>query len=80
MNVRTQWPWMSMVLAAVVALNPLGIDLIHAAFFANEVLSRSIWEPIVLAGMAIVALLVLLEWGIRKFIMRRRARGTATLG
>ncbi len=69
-----------MVLAAVVALNPLGIDLIHAAFFANEVLSRSIWEPIVLAGMAIVALLVLLEWGIRKFIMRRRARGTATLG
>ena len=71
---------MSMVLAAVVALNPLGIDLIHAAFFANEVLSRSIWEPIVLAGMAIVALLVLLEWGIRKFIMRRRARGTATLG
>ena len=69
-----------MVLAAVVALNPLGIDLIHAAFFANEVLSRSIWEPIVLAGMAIVALLVLLEWGIRKFIMRRRAQGTATLG
>ena len=67
-----------MVLAAVVALNPLGIDLIHAAFFANEVLSRSIWEPIVLAGMAIVALLVLLEWGIRKFIISRRARGAAT--
>jgi hypothetical protein len=67
-----------MLLAAIIALNPLGIDVIHAAFFANEALSRSIWEPIALTGMAIMALIVLLEWGIRKFIIRRRARGAAT--
>ena len=67
-----------MLLAAVIVLNPLGIDVIQAAFFASEALSRSIWGPIVLTGMAIVALIVLLEWGIRKFIISRRARSTAT--
>jgi hypothetical protein len=68
-----------MVLAAVLALNPLGIDVISAAFFSGEALSRDIWGPIVLTGIAIAALIVLLEWGIRKFIISRRARGTATL-
>jgi hypothetical protein len=68
-----------MVLAAVMALNPLGIDVISAAFFSGEALSRDIWGPIVLTGIAIAALIVLLEWGIRKFIISRRARGTATL-
>ena len=67
-----------MLLAAAIALNPLGIDVIHAAFFASESLSRSIWGPIALTGMAIIALIVLLEWGIRKFIISRRARGTTT--
>ena len=68
-----------MVLAAVLALNPLGIDVISAAFFSGEALSRDIWGPIVLTGIAIAALIALLEWGIRKFIISRRARGTATL-
>ena len=68
-----------MVLASVMALNPLGIDVISAAFFSSEALSRDIWGPIVLTGIAIAALIVLLEWGIRKFIISRRARGTATL-
>jgi hypothetical protein len=68
-----------MVLTAVIALNPLGIDVIHAAFFSSEVLSRNIWGPIALTGMAIAAPIVLLEWRIRKLIISRRARGTATL-
>jgi hypothetical protein len=66
-----------MLLAAIIALNPLGIDAIHAAFSANEALSRNIWGPIVLTGMAIMSLIVLLERGTRKFIIIRRARGTA---
>jgi hypothetical protein len=78
LNVRTQWPWISIVLAAVIALSPLGIDVIHAAFFASEALSRNIWGPIALTGMAIMALIVLLEWRTRKFIISRRARSTAT--
>ena len=68
-----------MVLAAVIAAQPVGIDVIHAAFFSSEALSRNIWGPIVLIGMAIMALIILLEWGIRKFIINRRACGTTTL-
>ena len=68
---------MSTLLAAVIALNPLAIDVIHAAFFTNEALSRNIWGPIVLTGMTIMALIVLLKWGTRKFIISRRARRTA---
>jgi hypothetical protein len=66
-----------MLLAAIIVLNPLGIDVIQAAFFANEALSRDIWGPIALTGMAIMALIVLLEWGTRKFIISRRARDAA---
>jgi len=66
-----------MLLAAIIVLNPLGIDVIQAAFFANEALSRDIWGPIALTGIAIMALIVLLEWGTRKFIISRRARDAA---
>ncbi len=76
MNVRTRWPWISLLLAAILALNPLGLDVIHAAFFSDEALSRNIWGSIALSGMAIMALIVLLEWGTRMFIINRRARGT----
>ena len=78
MKVRTQWPWISLLLAAIMALNPLGIEVIHAALFAGEALSRSIWGPIALTGMTIMVLIVLLEWGLRKFIISRRARDAAT--
>jgi len=66
-----------MLLAAVITLNPLGIDVIHAAFFSGEALSRNIWGSIALTGMAITVLIILLEWGTRKSIISRRARGTA---
>jgi Na+-transporting methylmalonyl-CoA/oxaloacetate decarboxylase beta subunit len=68
-----------MLLAAAVALNPLGLDVIYAAFFSNEALSRSIWGPIALTGMAIMALIVMLEWRIRKYIINRRERVTTIL-
>ena len=67
-----------MLLAAMVGLNPLGLDVIHAAFFSGEALSRNIWGPIALTGMAILALIVALEWLIRTRILNRRARGAAT--
>ncbi len=67
-----------MLLAVVLILNPLGIDVIYAAFLSGESLSRGIWRPIVLAGAAVMILIVLLEWGIRAFILNRRARGPTT--
>jgi len=67
-----------MLLAAVLALSPIGLDVIHAAFFSGEALSRNIWGSIALTGMAIAALLIVLEWRTRVFIANRRARGTTT--
>jgi hypothetical protein len=78
LNVGTQWPWVSMLLAAVLALNPIGLDVIYAAFLSGEALSRNIWGPIALTGMAIAALVIVLEWRTRVFIANRRARGTTT--
>jgi len=67
-----------MLLAAVLALNPIVLDVIYAAFFSGEALSRDIWGPIALTGMAIAALVTVLEWRTRVFITNRRARGTTT--
>jgi hypothetical protein len=78
LDVGTQWPWVSMLLAAVLALNPIGLDVIYAAFFSGEALSRNIWGPVALTGMAIAALIIVLEWRTRMFIANRRARGTTT--
>ena len=76
MNIRTRWPWISTLLAAIVTLNPLGLDVIDLAFFSGEALSRNIWGPIALTAMAIMALLIVLEWRIRTLILTRRSRGT----
>ncbi len=67
-----------MLLAAFLAFNPVGVGIIGAAFLSGEALSLNIWGPIVLTGMAIAALIVLLEWRLRAFILNRRARGTTT--
>jgi hypothetical protein len=66
-----------MLLATLLAINPLGIDLVSAAFFSGEALSRNIWGPIVLIAMAVMALMILLEWRLRVVIFNRRACGAA---
>ena len=65
-----------MLLATLLAINPLGIDLISAAFFSSEALSQNIWGPIVLVAMAGMAFMTLLEWRLRVIIFNRRAHGT----
>ncbi|HSY56169.1 MAG TPA: hypothetical protein VK834_06960 [Bradyrhizobium sp.] len=62
-----------MLLSAVATLNPIGLDVIHAAFYSSEALSQNIWKPIALTSLAIMILIVALEWRIRKFIIHRRA-------
>ena len=74
---RTRWPWISLLLSAVVALNPVGLDILHSAFFAGEQLARSIGQALVLIVLAIMAAAILLEWLVRVLISRRRARGTS---
>ena len=64
-----------MVLAAGAIFNPLGQDVIHAAFFSGEQLSRNIWQRLACGTGLILVLLIALEWWIRK---RRAARRSAT--
>jgi hypothetical protein len=78
LNVRTRWPWISVLLAAIISFNPLGLDVIYAAFLSGEALSRNIWGSIALTGIAIMALVVVLEWRIRVLLIIRRQRGTGT--
>ncbi len=66
-----RWPWITILLAAVVLLNPLGLDIFYAAFQSNEALSRNIWRPIYLIGVTIFAALIAVEWWMRA----RRYRG-----
>ncbi|MBR0814815.1 MULTISPECIES: hypothetical protein [Bradyrhizobium] len=68
---------MSLLLAAAVALNPIGLDFLHSAFFAGEQLARNIAQPIVLTALAVIALVVVLEWLVRSFLVKRRARGAS---
>jgi hypothetical protein len=64
-------PWITLLLAAVVVLNPFGLEIIYAAFFSGEQLSRNIWQPIAITAGLILILLIALEWWLRK---RRAAR------
>jgi hypothetical protein len=67
-----------MLLVAILVLNPLGLDVLNAAFFSNEQLARNIWQPIALIVIAILFALLLLEWFLRTLVLKRRARRTTT--
>ncbi|MBR0993758.1 hypothetical protein JQ580_23825 [Bradyrhizobium japonicum] len=77
MHVRTRWPWISLLLGAVVVLNPVGLEFLHSAFFASEQLARNIAQPIVLIALAVMVMAVMLEWLMRSFLVKRRARGAS---
>jgi hypothetical protein len=75
--VRTRWPWISLLLGAVVALNPIGLDFLRSAFFSGEQLSRNIAQPVVLSALAILVLVGIIEWLVRFVVFKRRARGAS---
>jgi len=77
LHVRTRWPWISLLLGAVVALNSVGLDFLHSAFFAGEQLARNIAQPIVLTALAVMVVAVTFEWLLRSFLVKRRARGAS---
>ena len=73
-NVRTSWPWITLLLAAAAALNPVGYDIITNAWNSGEQLSRSIGQFLVYTALGIAAVAGLLEFGIRKFLISRQSR------
>jgi hypothetical protein len=79
MRIRTRWPWITSLLSTALVFNPLGLDIVHNAFFSGEALARNIWGPIALTAFALFAFLILLEYVIRMLIWKRRARGATTV-
>jgi hypothetical protein len=79
MKVRTRWPWVTTLLAAAIVLNPIGLDVFYSAFLSGEQLSRNIWASIAVVGIAILAMIVLLEWTVRTLILKRGASRTTTV-
>lgn len=77
MHVRTRWPWISLLLGAGVALNPVGLDFLQSAFLSGEQLSRNIAQPVVLSALAILVLIGTIEWLARFVVVKRRARGAS---
>ena len=71
MKIRTSWPWIAGVVAVAAALNPVGIAAINATV-SGEQLARTIGTFLFLAGLGVVVLLALIEFGIRKFLMSRQ--------
>ena len=59
-------PWITVVLALALGLNPLGLDVIHSAFMSNEALSRNIWQPIVLIVAGVLLAVGIVEWLVRR--------------
>jgi hypothetical protein len=62
---------MTLLLLLAAVLNPLGLEMIHAAFFSGEALSRNIWQPIALIAFAVLLFMIALEWFIRMLACRR---------
>jgi hypothetical protein len=78
MKLRARWLWITALLATAVVLNPIGLDIFHSAFLSGEQLTRNIWGSIAWTGIALLALIVLLEWIFRTLILKRSARNTTT--
>ena len=70
----TLWPWVTLAAGLVFAISPFGQSLIHSAYYSGEQLARSISEFLLLMIGLIWAGLVLLEWLVRVFMLRRRVK------
>lgn len=75
---RMLWPWFTIILACLLALNPLGLAVI------GSVIRRSttdwlvgLWTTIVAIACGVLLVLALLEWWLRRRWLARRAADEA---
>jgi VIT1/CCC1 family predicted Fe2+/Mn2+ transporter len=71
------WPWITTVVAALLALSPLGQDLFYLALVSGEQLSRNIARPFLLIGITILVAFGALEWWSMRLLRKRRAAHAA---
>ena len=69
-----RWPWITLAAGAVFVVLPFGQSLIHSAFYSGEQLARSLSQFLLMMIGLIWAGLVLLEWLLRVYMLRRRAK------
>ena len=58
---RARWPWITTALAAILVLNPIGLEVLYLAFLSGEALSGNIARPLVLTAGCILAFIGFLE-------------------
>ncbi|GMV26040.1 MAG: hypothetical protein AMXMBFR58_20710 [Phycisphaerae bacterium] len=68
----TRWPWITALLAAAVIVSPPGQDVLRG-LSSNESISRDMSRLLLYCGVTIAGLLLVVEWGIRSVVRRRRA-------
>ncbi|MBB5050185.1 hypothetical protein HNQ36_000133 [Afipia massiliensis] len=77
-RIKTSWPWITLLLTAAAALNPVGLDFLHGAFMSNEQLSRNIARPIVFMIGGVLGVLYVLEFGIRQYLVKKHVAAVSS--
>jgi len=70
-------PWFTLAALVVVAISPLGRDIIQSSFYSGEHIARTLGQFLLAVILAIAAGLALLEWAIRYYLYRRRKKQVA---
>ena len=70
-------PWFTLVAAALAAVSPLGQDVYRSAVVSGEAISNSIGQFLLLVMLAIAAACAAIEFGVRRWLCRRRLRPAA---
>jgi ammonia channel protein AmtB len=67
-------PWFTLAAIVVFFITPLGQSMLESAFYSGERLANNIAQFMLMVVAGIVVALAALEWAIKYYIRRRRAR------
>jgi hypothetical protein len=68
----TRWPWVTPIVGLLFAITPVAREIFVAAFISSDLWMQGFLQLIYLAGVGILILAALGEWGVRTWIIRRR--------
>jgi len=74
MKVHTSWPWITLSIAAVISLNPLGLEIIYNALSVVNPSAHSLGQSLAIRTLEIMGAVGLIEFGIRKLLLMRQRR------
>lgn len=71
---KTQWPWITLLLAAAVIFNPVGWAFLTSAIrYSPTDWLRDLSVLISAVGAAVLIVLVLIEWLVRRRMLAKKA-------